>query len=755
MPSHQQILAQVRELVKSPRYRPLNKSEFARELSISPKDRADLRKALTDLVEKGELRLGKKSRYVKPEGESKADLATGKVEFSRREKRRTVMFVPDHPESIKAIKYSEGGKFFVPRRFLGTAIDGDRVSVRLVRKEPPRPQKWHRHVKSRRRGSESGEPRFEAHIVDIVERSLGPFVGTYHRRGHSAVITPEDNRLPPSFHLTKVLPEAKPGDVVVAEFVHWTAPDRPPVAKMTEVLGRPDAPGVDMMTVIRRYRLPLDFPPDVLAEADAIDEGITDEDIAQREDWRDREVFTIDPEDARDFDDAISVRQLPDGEGWELAVHIADVSHYVKPGSALDREARKRGNSVYLADRVIPMLPEKLSNGVCSLNPHVDRLTHAAIIRFDGKGAMKNARFVSAVIKSCRRYTYEEAMTRLQLSEEAAADFEDPVEKNVVSHLRMAWKLAAKLRQRRFSQGCFDLDFPEVRAVLDDDGVAFGVKKSEYDESHQLIEEFMLAANEAVARETKNAQAPSIYRVHDDPDLEKLDEFAELARSFGHEMGDPSIRSEVQKLTRAIRGELEEHSLKIALLKSMKRAAYSNDPTGHYGLAKANYCHFTSPIRRYADLVVHRSLKKIMSRRGEKTAPENPDKTPNEAGAAEVAAHISRTERVAADAERDSQQLKMIEYLENLIRDDADVTFEAIVYEVRPVGMFIELRDLMIKGMIRKMDLPPREDWFMDRGRGRFVSGARKSEQIGLGSRVEVKLLRIDKGRGFLDFTLA
>ncbi len=750
MSTSKHILRRVRGLIENPDYRPLNKSEFARELGVSPKDRALLRKALGDLVSSGVLHVGKKARYVLSAPEKDGDRVTGHVQFSRGEKRSAVTFLPENPGAVPELKHEAGPGFPIPRRYQDTALDGDRVAVRLIKREP---QKWHRQRQPRKpHPGRSREPRYEAQIVEILQRGLTQFVGTYHRRGHSAVISPEDSKLPPTFQLEKVLPGASPGDMIVAEFVAWTDPKRPPLARMTEVLGRPDAPGVDMMTVIRRHRLPLEFPREVLAEADRIEETIPESVIASREDWREREVFTIDPEDARDFDDAISVIELPDRQGWELAVHIADVSHYVKPGSALDREAKKRGNSVYLADRVIPMLPEKLSNGVCSLNPHVERLTHAAIIQFDGEARMKGARFISAVIKSCRRYTYEEAMTRLSLSETAAGDFEDPVEKRVVAHVRRAWKLAAKLRERRFKEGCFDLDFPEVRVVLDADGIAFGVKKTEHDESHQLIEEFMIAANEAVARETKNASAPSIYRIHEDPDLDRLDEFADLARSFGYKIGDPSVRFEIQKLTRAVKGKLEEQSLKIALLKSMKRAAYSNLPIGHYGLAKANYCHFTSPIRRYADLVVHRSLMRIMSRRGEPSAPRHPDSTPPEAGVAEIGAHLSRTERVAADAERDSQQLKMIEYLENLIRGDADTTFLALVNEVRPVGLFIELKDLMIRGMIRKVDLPPRDDYYFDRSRSRFLSGRRKGVQLGVGSTVEVRLVRIDRSRGFLDF---
>ena len=730
----------------------MNKSEIARELSIPPKERVLLRRALSEMIERGEIELGKKARYYQGSSEKEAKPITGIIQFPNSERRRSAFFLPDDPDQIPALRDRGSDGLHIPGRLTGTAIHGDEVSVRVFKKGAPR---WHRHARSKRRSQRrDDEIHLEAKVLDVVQRNLTTFVGVFHGRGKSASLAPEDNRLPARFHLENKLPNAKTGDLVVAEFIKWTDPGQAPVARMTEVLGKPESPGVDMLTVIHRHRLPLEFPSEVLQEAESIPDEISEKEIERREDWRDREVFTIDPEDARDFDDAISVTELPGNGGWELAVHIADVSHFVKPGGALDKEARKRGNSVYLADRVIPMLPERLSNGVCSLNPNVDRCTHAAVLQFDEKGQMKRSRFVSAVIKSCRRYTYEEALTRLRLNDEAANAFDDPLERTVVAHLRRARKLAGVLRKRRFEEGCIDLDFPEVRVVLDERGIAFAVKKTEHDESHQLIEEFMLAANEAVARETKSARAPSIYRIHEDPDYGKLEEFAELARTFGHRIGDPADRKELQKLTRTIRGKPEEQILKLALLKSMKRAAYSKDPLGHYGLAKRDYCHFTSPIRRYADLIAHRSLKKIMSRKGEATAPERPDKVPPEAGLAGIAAHISRTERVAADAERDSQKIKMIEYLENLIRDGGEQTFHAVVVEVRPIGVFIELSDLMARGMVRKMDLPSASAYYFERGQNRFVSATKQGKPITLGRRLKVRLVRIDKSRGFLDFAL-
>ena len=752
--------------MSKPDYEPLNKSELVRALRVRTQQRAAFRNALAELENAGEVELGRKSRYrlVSRSVRSKVPAYTGTIQFSRDRKRQSAVFLPDDPESIPGFGSGERPRLFVPGRFAGTALDGDRVEVHLVAPEPPR---WHRHA-GRHRGAPSRSaggpgrkgnaaipPGVEPHakVVRVIERGRTRIVGRFYSKGTRATVVPDDGRLPTSFRLLRTLPEAKPGDIVVAEFTGWDSPHSMPTAAMIEVLGRENDPGVDILSIIHRYSLPTEFPDAVLREAESIPETIDEAEISRREDWREREVFTIDPEDARDFDDAICVTEHPDGS-WELAVHIADVSHYVKPGTALDREARKRGNSVYLADRVLPMLPEKLSNGVCSLKPGVDRLTHAAILEFSAEGKARSARFVSAVIRSHRRYTYEEAYALMKLDGKGIEALSEAKEQALATHLHRAWKLASRLRERRFANGALDLEFAEVRAVIDEQGRAVGIKRSEYDESHQLIEEFMLAANEAVAYETKNAPVPSIYRIHEDPDPGKLEEFSEQARAFGHQVGDVSHRPELQKLLRNIRGKLEEHSLKIALLKSLRRAAYSKDPVGHYGLAKVNYTHFTSPIRRYADLVVHRALRRLLSRRRAPTAPEKPDPTPGETEMGQISEHISRTERIAADAETDTQRLKIIEYLESLCINDEDIVFDAIVFEVKAIGAFAELDGLYVKGLIRKDTLPPWEEYFFDRGRQEF-RGRSGAPVIGVGQRLKVRLYRVDRERGFVDFVPA
>lgn len=746
----QKFIPLLRDHFRRDDYRPQNKSELARALQVASKDRAEFRDAIVALEREGEIVRGRKGRFELPGAASRGQTLTGRIECSPDRKRRVIQFVPDDPAAHRAFRGMQWPKAFVPGYASGTALHGDLVEVELTEKEAPR---WHQYANRGARGKRFEEEFWQAKVLRVVTRGEQPIVGIFHGKGARASLSPEDRRLPPTFQLVNVLPEASPGDVVVATLREWSDPALMPTAEMVRVLGREDAPGVDILKVIHRYGLPLEFPPAVEVEAGLIDEIIDASEIARREDWREREVFTIDPEDAKDFDDAISVTENADGT-FELAVHIADVSHYVKAGSALDREARKRGNSVYLADRVIPMLPEKLSNGVCSLKPGVERLTYAAILQFDGSGKMTASRFASCVIRSHRRYSYEEAFAVMTLSGAALSGLETEKERSLARHLQRAWRLAAMIRARRFANGALDLDFPEVRVVLDEKGRAVGVKKSLYDESHQLIEEFMLAANEAVAYETKNAPAPSLYRIHEDPDPAKLEEFADLARSFGHRIGDVTQRAELQKLLAAVRGKLEEHSIKLALLKSLRRAAYSKDPLGHYGLAKANYTHFTSPIRRYADLVVHRVLRKILSRREGRDSPEIADRTPAVPEMSEIAQHISKTERVAADAEKETQQLKMIEYLERICAEDPAAAFEATVTDVRAIGAFVELNELLVKGLLRREDLPPGGDYAYDRARKQFRSqGGRPT--LTIGQRVDVRLRRVDHVRGFVDFVLA
>ena len=474
--------------------------------------------------------------------------------------------------------------------------------------------------------------------------------------------------------------------------------------------------------------------------AEQIPEEVDERAAAEREDLRNDFILTIDPDDARDFDDAIRVEELPGG--WRLGVHIADVSHYVPPGGALDREAFARGNSVYLADRVSPMLPERLSNGVCSLKPKVDRLTYSVFIDFAGGGRVRSVRFARTVIRSAARLTYREAFGLLQGPAKASP---------LARELHRAWKLASLLRQNRFKNGSLDLDMPEVKVHLDKDGKPVRLERIENDISHQLIEEFMLAANEVVARELKNRQVPAIYRVHEDPDADRLLEYRDFVRSYDYHVGDLTQRGEMQKLLRAVRDKPEEEAIKLGLLKSLKRAAYETSPLGHYGLAKINYTHFTSPIRRYADLVVHRALAML-------TGEEKRSRVAA-ADLERVAAHISSTERVAADAERESVKLKKLEYFQNLLHekqsaaDDEPTTFAAVIVDVRNYGLLVELPDFVLSGLVHVSELD--DDFYQfDAVRQRFV-GKRRRKVYAIGDHLTVEGADVDTFKRQVDFRIA
>src|SRR5213079_3409366 len=539
---------------------------------------------------------------------------------------------------------------------------------------------------------------------------------------------------------------ANVGDKVVVRFDVWESRHVNPEGEIIEVLGPASAPGVDVLSIIRKYHLPAEFPKDVLDQAERISEKIGSQMINEREDLRDKFIVTIDPDDARDFDDAIDIEKT--SEGWRLGVHIADVSAYVTPNSALDREARRRGNSVYLPDRVIPMLPERLSNGVCSLNPGVDRLTHSVFIHFDKHGVVKSARFARSVIRSAHRLTYKQAFAILS----------SPPQDRLGERLHLAWELAALLRRKRFQHGSLDLDFPEVKVLVDKQGHPVRLERIENDESHQLIEEFMLAANEAVARELMKRAVPTIYRVHENPDPEKLAEYREFVLSFNYKVGDLIHRAELQRLLASIRGKPEEQALKVALLKSLKRARYLGQPLGHYGLAKTNYLHFTSPIRRYADLVVHRALGRDGTPLPSTTSPNTERRSRSDAPyhmaeIASIAEHISTTERNAADAEIDATQMKKLEFFQQQLAGRKPQIFSATVVDIRNYGLMVELPDALVTGLIHISSLT--DDFYVFEPARRQLIGRRSRKRFSIGDDLSVFVARVDVFKRQVDFSIA
>ena len=701
------IQEQILALLGSADYRPLDKSELAKALGRKSGVRMGLNEALRDLERAGEIARIRKNRYVLP---PVADLVTGALHI--------------HQAGYGFLISEKSGEpdIFIAAENTGTAMHGDRVVARISREAP------YRRATGRREGR----------VIRILERAHDTIVGTLQHSRKFYYVVPDDPRL---VHDVYVRPErdgagktgARVGDKVVVRLETWESRHVNPEGEIVEVLGPASAPGVDMLSIIRKYHLPTEFPSDVLDEADGISEKIDVRQLDGREDLRNEFIVTIDPDDARDFDDAIHVETIDHG-GWRLGVHIADVAAYVEPQSALDREARRRGNSVYLPDRVIPMLPERLSNGVCSLNPGVDRLTHSAFIHFDRNGVARNARFARSVIRSAHRLTYKQAYAILK---SAPCD-------QLGERLHVAWELASVLRRKRFEHGSLDLDFPEVKVWLDKNGYPVKLERVENDESHQLIEECMLAANEAVARELNKRAVPTIYRIHENPDPEKLAEYREFILSFNYKVGDLTHRGEVQRLLAAIRGKPEEQALKIGLLKSLKRARYFPQPLGHYGLAKLNYLHFTSPIRRYADLVAHRALAQ---RKGKQRARTDMSQI------ALVAEHISITERVAADAEIEAAQMKKLEFFQRQLDERNPQIFHAAIVDVRNYGLVVELPDALITGLVHVSSLA--DDFYLFEPARRQLVGRRSRKRFSVGDEVRVFVVRVDAFKRQVDFAIA
>jgi ribonuclease R len=694
---------QILRLVGAPNYRPLDKVELGKALGRKSGVRMNLNAILREMERAGEVARIRKNRYVLP---GEADLVTGTISV--------------HQSGFAFLPREKAGEqdLFIAAENTGTAMHGDKVVARITRDE--------------RLARAKGRDRAEGRVIRILERAHDTIVGTLQQSKNFFYVVPDDPRIVHNVYVGSP-GTAKSGDKVVVRLDSWESRHVNPEGEIVEVLGPSSAPGVDMLSIIRKYHLPTEFPRLVLEEAESIPQTVAEEMFEGREDLRNKFIVTIDPDDARDFDDAIDVERVAGG-GWKLGVHIADVAAYVKPGSALDREARKRGNSVYLPDRVIPMLPERLSNGVCSLNPDVNRLTHSVFLEFSRDGRTKQTRFARTVIRSARRLTYREAYAILK----------SEANNQLSERLHVAWELAAVLRRNRFRDGSLDLDFPEVKVRLDKEGKPFELERIENDESHQLIEEFMLVANEAVARELKNRQMPAVYRVHENPDPEKLGEYRELILSYGYKVGDLSKRTELQRLLASLRGKPEEQALKIGLLKSLKRARYAPQPLGHYGLAKNNYTHFTSPIRRYADLVVHRGLAELEQSRRSRT---------DMGSVAAIAEHISQTERVAAEAEMDGVKMKKLEFFQRQLEARDPQVFAATVLEVKNFGLLVELPDVLLTGLVHVSSLT--DDFYaFDAGQRRLI-GRQSRRRFSVGDQLRVYVARVDVFKRQVDFAIA
>jgi|GEM_PF-261901 len=611
---------------------------------------------------------------------------------------------------------------FVPPDDAGDASTGDEVLVRRVRSS--------RGGRSSAGGTSEST---EARIVEILKRSAGQFVGTYFEERGRSWVRIDGNQFSDPLELGD--PGAKrvrEGDKIAVEITRYPTSERRGAAVIVAVLGRHGEPGVETQMILHAYELNPEFPDEVQAEARAqarlFETILAESAFPGRKDFRGELTVTIDPVNARDFDDAISLDRNAEGH-WRLLVHVADVSAFVEPGSSLDTEARKRGNSVYLPDLVVPMLPEVISNSLASLQAGEPRLSVTVEIHFSPEGIVTSSQVHRSVILVNHRFTYEQAFRVMMTAPELPLEGQE-VSDDIRRLVERMHKLAMILRERRFRRGALELNLPEIALSLDDDGNASSAALVPHDESHQVIEEFMLAANEAVARRIGEAEIPFIRRAHPDPDPLKLKDFAVFADEVGFHVADPENRFELQKLLKETAGRPEEHAIHYALLRSLKQATYTPEDIGHFALASKDYCHFTSPIRRYPDLVSHRQVLDLI--RGKRPFADF-----DELHA--IGEDCTRTERKAAAAERELVKLKILLFLQ----DHVGETYEAIITGVEEYGFFAQLVQWPIDGLVRLERLGSESLWYFEEA-SRSLIAKRGGKRYRLGDRVRLRIIDVD-----------
>jgi ribonuclease R len=610
-----------------------------------------------------------------------------------------------------------GGDVYVAPSDLRDAQTGDTVEVRLL-------------AKRRGGGQRSGV------VERVLERASTVFVGTYlEQRGQALVRVDADVFDTPIPVGDPGAKGARPDDKVVIEMLQFPTARRPGQAVLTEVLGRRGDPGVDTRLVIRSLGLPEEFPPAALEEAREHASMFRENDLRGRRDLTRDTIVTIDPRDARDFDDAISLIRSEDGH-WQLGVHIADVAHFVPPGSALDTEAKKRGTSVYLPRHVIPMLPELISNGLASLQQGQVRLTKSVFIEFTPDGSVRGAEVANSAIKVTRRFAYEEVMPILQNPRQAVPGVTAPV-RRLLEHMH---ELAMLLRRRRFVQGALQMGLPEVEIDFDENGTVTGAHERHHDESHEIIEEFMLAANIAVARLLDSRRVPFLRRAHGDPDELKLKNFQQFCQGLGIGMRKLPGRLDLQAVITNAAGRPEERAVNYALLRSMKQAEYSPEDIGHYALAEEDYCHFTSPIRRYPDLTIHRLIGAI--------ADHKPPRGPGELELFELGKQCSFTERRAEKAERELIRIRLLQHMSRRVGEEMD----AFITGVENFGIFCQGVEVPAEGMIPMSALT--DDFYIVDVATRTLAGQRTRRVYRLGDRVRVLIASVDIDRRQLNLKL-
>jgi ribonuclease R len=806
-------------VLAAPHYRPADELGLAKRLGLQKRERKHLTHEVRLLLSEGRLarvkgdRLalangggegrapspktrGPKSRGGAPETET--TLADGRKIF-RTSKTRALQEATDadqlapraqHPPSASAareknsaddalrgrIQFRSGGSaFFLPETQragervdaiqiapdnTGVALHGDRVEVQV-----------HPGFQRRRDGKGSEQT---GRVLRVIDRARDTVVGHLKKIRTTFYVTPDDPRL---FHdlyvadptTSGLKPVPVPGDKVVVRLGEWTQRNQKLEGVIVERLGKTFEPRAELLGVFRKFNLATEFPAEVEREVAAIPGEVQPRELAGRLDYRDTPVFTIDPDDAKDFDDALSYEKLGDG-AVRVGIHIADVSAYVKPGAALDREAQRRGNSTYLVGTVIPMLPEKLSNGLCSLVEAQDRLCKAVFLTFDAKHRLTETTFANTVIRSRKRLTYKQAYAFLFTHDlgkiralplppkhqtgstgRALNELTDRELGDLQHWIRELWTIASRLRRARMAAGSLDLDMPETKVFVDAEGYADRLEKIEHDESHQLIEEFMLAANEAVARLTRIQKLPSLYRVHDEPDADRLDELRQLLGTFDIRTGDLSRREEIVALLKTLSTHPQGYTLRTQLLRSLKKAAYRASPDGHFGLAKKDYTHFTSPIRRYSDLVVHRVFDTHLAKQASGGKPVRGALTLGQMES--IGEHLSLTEINSAEAERESVKIKLLEFFERELHKPAKTRFNAVITDVRGNGVFIELTESMAFGFIPVHALS--DDHYTLTNDETALVGRRHKRRLALNAHLDVVVDKVDRFKRLIDFRLA
>jgi ribonuclease R len=788
-------------ILREPTYSPAHESELLRQLGLNKKRKASLAHELRLLASEGKAVRMPDGRVRVPRGEKPVkgeNVVAGRKIFtpsarrgavsvaepspiaappkkqSRYEKPTSKSRSPGNQEVIGRIQFRAGGSAFVVPENPETgasmagepsiqifpedtnvALPGDRVSVRIFAGR-----------KGRRPGERIGG------VDQVLERARESLVGDLRRNGRNFMVVPDDPRFVYEIHVddpakSSIKPTPQPGDKVVVQLHDWKRRNDLITGQLTSRLGRTHEPRAELLGIFLKHNLATEFPADVEAEAAAIPDHVQTRELEHRLDYRPKSVFTIDPDDAKDFDDALSYELLDAGD-VRIGIHIADVSSYVRAGSAIDREAQRRGNSTYLVGVVIPMLPEKLSNGLCSLVEAQDRLCKAVFLTFDKKGRIKETTFANTVIRSRKRLTYKQAYALLFNDDlakiralplppkhqtgstgRALSSLTDDELIELRSWVRAAWKIASRLRKDRMAHGSLDLDMPETKIFVDPEGYADRLEKIEHDESHQLIEEFMLSANEAVARLTRTHSLPSLYRVHDEPDPEKLNEYRQLLGTFGIHTGDLSKREEITKLLETLKTHPQGYTLRTQLLRSLKKAAYRGTADGHFGLNKKDYTHFTSPIRRYSDLVVHRVFDTYLAKHGGHPAAGR-DAGYNIARIESLGEHLSLTEINSSEAERESVKIKLLEFFERELAKPTKTQFAAVITDVRQNGFFVELIESMTFGFVSAQVL--KDDVYILTNDESELVGRRTKRKFKLNDRLNVVVERVDRFKRLIDF---